>query len=154
MLAKRAKKLRQTGHPNAYARCEFNKPGILQAIKISFLRPTRMLMTEFVVISFTVWVSFAWGILFLFQSGVPVVFEKLYGYDTLQVTLVQLAISVGALLATCFNPLQDMLYLKSAKRNLERPGKPIPEARLYFAVPGSILFAVRPGLVVVFASSC
>jgi hypothetical protein len=33
-----------------------------------------------------------------------------------------------------------MLYLKSAKRNQERPGKPIPEARLYFSVPGSLIF--------------
>jgi MFS family permease len=33
------------------------------------------------------------------------------------------------------------LYFKSKKRNQERPGKPIPEARLYFAVPGSLIFS-------------
>ncbi|KAK3721768.1 hypothetical protein LTR37_002933 [Vermiconidia calcicola] len=140
ILAKRAKKLRKQGRRTAYARSELNKPGILEALKISFMRPTKMLCTEFVVSSFTLWVSFAWGILFLFQTSVPIVFQSLYGYDTFQTSLIQLALSLGAILATIVNPIQDMLYLKSAKRNMERPGKPIPEARLYFAVPGSLIF--------------
>lgn len=140
VLAKRAKKLRKQGHTNAYAKSELNKPSILEALKISFMRPTKMLATEFVVSSFTLWVSFAWGILFLFQSSVPIVFSELYGYDTFQTGLIQLALSFGAIIATVINPIQDRLSLNSAKRNMERPGKPIPEARLYFAVPGSLLF--------------
>lgn len=140
VLAKRAKKLRKGGHSNAYARSELNKPSIPEALKISFMRPTKMLATEFVVTSFTLWVSFAWGILFLFQSSIPIVFEELYGFDVFTPTLIQLALSVGAILAFTINPLQDKLYLASSKRNMERPGKPIPEARLYFAVPGSLLF--------------
>lgn len=142
ILAKRAKKLRKQGRRTAYARSELDKPGILDALKISFMRPTKMLATEFVVSSFTLWVSFAWGILFLFQISVPIVFSNLYGFNTFQTSLIQLALSLGAIVATIVNPIQDMLYLKSAKRNMERPGKPIPEARLYFAVPGSLLFTV------------
>lgn len=141
ILAKKAKKLRANGHPNAYAKSEMEKIGIVENLKISFLRPTKMLTTEFVVIGFTLWVSFAWGILFLFQSSVPQVFKSLYGFSTFKVDLVQLAISVGAIIGTLVNPLQDMLYFKSSIRNMERPGKPIPEARLYFAVPGSLFFA-------------
>ena len=142
VLAKRAKKLRKQGRTNAYAKSELNKPSILEALKISFMRPTKMLATEFVVSSFTLWVSFAWGILFLFQSSIPIVFSELYGYDTFQTTLIQLALSVGAIIATIINPIQDKLYLNSASRNTERPGKPIPEARLYFAVPSSLLFTI------------
>jgi len=56
--------------------------------------------------------------------------------------MIQLAISVGAVIGTLVNPVQDWLYLRSAGRNKEKPGKPIPEARLYFAVPGSLLFTV------------
>lgn len=55
--------------------------------------------------------------------------------------LVQLAISVGAVIGTAVNPLQDWLYLRSSQRNKEKPGKPIPEARLYTSIPGSLLFA-------------
>lgn len=142
ILANRAKTLRKQGRRTAYARSELIKHGILEKLKISFMRPTKMLFTEFVVSSFTIWVSFAWGILFLFQSSIPIVFRARYGFDTFQTSLVQLALSLGAIVATLVNPIQDMLYLKSAKRNMERPGKPIPEARLYFAVPGSLFFTI------------
>ena len=140
ILAKRAKKMRKEGRRTAYARCEIDRPGILQALKISFMRPVKMLFTESVVSSFTLWVSFAWGILFMLETSVPIVFSTLYGFDTFQTSLVQLALSCGAIVATLVHPIQDMLYLRSAKRNMERPGKPIPEARLYFAVVGSLVF--------------
>ncbi|KJX95167.1 MFS multidrug transporter like protein [Zymoseptoria brevis] len=141
LLMKRAQKLRKEGYKNVTSPLEQDDTGLLAAIRISFLRPTKMLTSEFVVIAFTLWVSFAWGILFLFQSSVPLVFSQVYAFSTFQVTLVQLAVSVGALLATLLNPLQDALYLSSAHRNTERPGKPIPEARLYTAVPGSLIFS-------------
>lgn len=139
ILARKAKKLRKAGR-NAYTKAELNKTSVVEMLKVSFKRPTKMLVTEFVVISFTLWVSFAWGILFLFQSSVTQVFTTLYGFGTFQTTLIQLALSVGAVIGTIINPAQDILYLRSAGRNKERPGKPVPEARLYFAVPGSLIF--------------
>ncbi|KAK5128047.1 hypothetical protein LTR85_005164 [Meristemomyces frigidus] len=142
ILARRAKKLRKQGRTNAYAKMELNKGSVIEELKISFKRPTKMLLTEFVVISFTLWVSFAWGILFLFQSSIPLVFSSLYGFSMFPTMLVQLALSIGAVIATIINPIQDRLYLRSAKRNKETPGRPIPEARLYFAVPGSLIFTV------------
>ena len=142
ILASRAKKLRKQGQHRAYARSELNKPSIAQALKISFMRPTKMLISEPVVIAFTIWVSFAWGLLFLFQSCVPLVMSSIYHFNTLQLTLIQLAVSAGAVIAWIVNPIQDNLYFKSAERNQERPGKPIPEARLYTSVPGSIIFGV------------
>ncbi|KUI52726.1 putative transporter mfs2 [Cytospora mali] len=141
ILARRAKKLRkETGKP-IYAESEFNRQSTVTLLKMSFYRPARMLTTEPVVIFFTLWVSFAWGILFLFFSSVVQTFQSAYDFNTLQTGLVQLAISAGAIIATFINPMQDRLYVKSASRNKERPGKPIPEARLYSSVPGSILFA-------------
>lgn len=139
ILARKAKQLRKQGR-NAYAKSELNKANVIEMLKISFKRPTKMLVTEFVVISFTLWVSFAWGILFLFQSSVTQVFTSLYGFGTFQTNLVQLALSAGAVVGTIINPVQDILYLRSSRNNKERPGKPVPEARLYFAVPGSLIF--------------
>lgn len=142
ILARRAKKLRkEMPDTPVYAESELNRPSVLSLIKHSFYRPAKMLTTEPVVIFFTLWVSFAWGILFLFFSSVVQTFQSAYNFNTLQTGLVQLAISAGALIATFINPLQDSLYQSSARRNRERPGKPIPEARLYSAVPGSVLFA-------------
>lgn len=113
---------------------------ILTKLKISFRRPLRMLFTEFAVGSFTLWVSFAWGILFLFTSSVTQTFEANYGFSGFKTNLVLLAISVGAFIATAINPIQDMLYFRSASRSVD--GQPIPEARIYSAIPGSLIFTV------------
>lgn len=140
ILAKRAKKLRkETGRP-IYAEAELDKESLVNRLKVSFKRPTKMLLTEPVVASFTLWISFAWGILFLFFSSVPQTFSANYGFDTFQSGMIQLAITVGAVIGTAINPLADVLYFQSAKRNTEAANKPIAEARLYTAFPGSLLF--------------
>ncbi|KAF3391668.1 hypothetical protein F1880_007941 [Penicillium rolfsii] len=141
ILKKRAKRLRrETGRP-IYAESELNTKNVWKLLQVSFERPTRMLLTEPVVTFFTLWVSFAWGILFLFFSSVGQTFSHNYGWDTFQTGLIQLAISVGAVIGTVVNPLQDWIYLRSARNNREKPGRPIPEARLYTSIPGSLLFA-------------
>jgi len=140
ILAGRAKKLRKkTGKP-IYAKSEHDRESVIHTLKISVARPTKMLLIEPVVIFFTLWVSFAWGIMFLFFASVGQTFSPNYGFNTSQTGRVQLAIAVGALVSTLLNPFPDLFYLKSAKRNSERPENPIPEARLYTAVPGSLLF--------------
>lgn len=101
-----------------------------------------MLLTESVVSSFTLWISFAWGILFLFFSSVVTTYQSEYGFTIFQTGLVELAITVGAVIGTAVNPVADWLYLRSKGRNKETPGVPIPEARLYTAVPGSLLFTI------------
>ena len=63
-----------------------------------------------------------------------------YGFSTMQTSLIQLALSVGAIIGTIINPFQDRLYLNSGRKNKKQPGKPVPEARLYFSIPGSLLF--------------
>jgi hypothetical protein len=141
ILAKRAKKLRKETGKEIYAESELEKTSVLKMLKISFMRPTKMLLTEPVVIFFTLWISFAWGILFLFFSAVVQTFSATYGFNTMQTGLVQLALTVGAAIGTIINPVQDWLYLRTASRNKERPGKPIPEARLYTSIPGSLLFS-------------
>jgi len=80
------------------------------------------------------------SILFLFFSSVAQTFESNYGFNTFQTGLIQLSISVGAVIGFALNPGQDWLYARSARRNAANPGKPIPEARLYTSIPGSLLF--------------
>jgi MFS family permease len=101
-----------------------------------------MLFTEPVVAFFTLWISFAWGILFLFFSAVVTTYQASYKFTLFQTGLVMLAITVGAAVGTAINPAADWLYLKSARKNTEKRGKPIPEARLYTAIPGSLLFTL------------
>lgn len=141
ILARRAKKLRKASGKEIYAESELTRQSTWTLLRLSFERPARMLTAEPVVIFFTLWVSFAWGVLYLFFSSVVQTFQSAYGFGTLQTGLIQLAISVGAVIATAINPAQDWAYLRSARRNKDRPGKPIPEARLYASIPGTLLFA-------------
>jgi MFS family permease len=140
ILKKRAQKIRKETGREVYAESELEKPSIASLLKVSFMRPTRMLFTEPVVTFFTLWISFAWGILFLFFSSVVQTFNASYGFGTFQTGLIQLAITVGALIGTLINPLQDWMYLRTASKNQECPGRPIPEGRLYTSIPGSLLF--------------
>lgn len=140
ILKKRAQRLRKETGREIYAESELDKPSVAELLKVSFMRPTKMLISEPVVIFFTLWISFAWGILFLFFSSVVQTFGDSYGFDIFQTGLIQLSITVGAVIGTLVNPVQDWLYLRTASKNTERPGKPIPEARLYTSIPGSLLF--------------
>lgn len=140
ILARRAKKIRRDTGRAVYALSELGQEGVWARVKTSVSRPIWMLITEPVVGFFTLWISFAWGILFLFFSSVVQTFSTNYGMGTVATGTVQLAITVGAVIGTIVNPLADLLFQKSAARNKERPGHPIPEARLYTTVPGSLLF--------------
>ncbi|KAF7886133.1 hypothetical protein EAF00_010236 [Botryotinia globosa] len=140
-LAREAKKWRKNNPDKEprYAEAEIDVPSVATRLMVSFKRPVKMLCTKWVVFSQTLWVSFAWGLLFLFQSSVTQTFSTNYNYNTFQTSLIQLSLSVGAIIATFVNPIQDHLYLQSAKR--AKTGTPITEARLYSSIPGSLLFA-------------
>lgn len=143
ILSKRAKKIRlQTGRP-VYSKFELELPGLLQRLKVSTTRPTWMLLTEPVVLFFTLWLSFAWGILFVFFDSVYLTFHKNYKWDVFTVGLAELSILVGIFIGLALDPIQAVIYRRSAKKNRdgESYGKPIPEARLYTAIPGSLIFA-------------
>lgn len=58
ILAKKAKRIRKETGRNAYAKAELESEKVSTMVLISFKRPTKMLLTEFVVFSFTLWVSF------------------------------------------------------------------------------------------------
>lgn len=141
ILKKRAKAARKANPGRQiYAQVELDAPTLWKLLEVSCARPTRMLLTEPVVASFTLWISFAWGILFLFFSSVVQTYTANYHWSNMLTGTVQLAISVGAIIGTIINPFQDWLYFKSADRNPRKHGRPIAEARLYTSIPGSLLF--------------
>ncbi|KAI5303476.1 hypothetical protein KEM56_007504 [Ascosphaera pollenicola] len=141
ILKKRAKKIRKETGRKVYTRAELENTSVKEIFTLSIKRPTKMLLTEPVVMFFTLWISFAWGILFLFFSSVVLTYSANYGMNTVKTGLIQLAISIGSTIMFLINPLADRLYFRSAKYNKTNPGEPLPEARLYTAIPGSILFA-------------
>lgn len=101
----------QTSSPAPiYTNSELKMPGAWERFKVSTTRPTRMLVTDPVLTFFTLWVSFAWAILFLFFDSVYLTFNANCKWGVLNVGLAELSILVGAFIGIACNPIQDSMY--------------------------------------------
>lgn len=78
-------------------------------ISISVCRPFHLLVTEPVVFSFSLWVSFAWAVLYLTFASIPYVFETVYSWNVEQAGYIFGAMIVGAILSTAIGVFQDDL---------------------------------------------
>jgi hypothetical protein len=79
--------------------------GKMTAISIS--RPFHLLFTEPVVFFFSLWVSFAWGILYLTFGSIPLVYQLVYGWSLEQAGYVFVSLVIGAILATAMGIWQE-----------------------------------------------
>ncbi|TFY54075.1 hypothetical protein EVJ58_g9074, partial [Rhodofomes roseus] len=136
LLVRLAKKMRkETGNPRYRARVEDERASLSTLIYVSCTRPVYLLLTEPVIMSFTLWVGFAWGILYVMIESIGPVFETLHGFNAGQVGSAYITITIGALAGLATNVIQERLYAK----NVATRG---PEARLYAPMFAAILFPV------------
>ncbi|KAI1736103.1 major facilitator superfamily domain-containing protein [Xylaria scruposa] len=82
---------------------------IITMISSSLTRPFHFLFTEPIVFFFSLWVSFAWAILYLTFGSIPLVFRRQYGFTIEQSGYVFASMIVGGIIATVFGVLQDHL---------------------------------------------
>lgn len=79
-------------------------------ISISVYRPFHLLFTEPVVFFFSLWVSFAWAVLYLTFASIPYVFETVYGWNIQSAGYIFGAMITGAILSTVIGVWQDELF--------------------------------------------
>jgi hypothetical protein len=96
-----------------------------------------LLFTEHIVFWFSLWVSFGWGILYLFLLTVSDMLKVNHGFNTMQVGLAFLGMILGGMIGFAISPISDYFYSRASMRN---HGKPRPEARLYFSCVGGLMF--------------
>jgi multidrug resistance protein len=128
------------------------RESLSKMIGISVYRPFHLLTTEPVVFFFSLWVSFAWAVLYLTFGSIPLVFGRSQSFSLEQSGAVFAAMCIGASLSTVLSIYQDHLlaiYLKHSSQNPEKQSKFIksldltsPEARLYFACVESALLPI------------
>ncbi|KAH8929613.1 MFS general substrate transporter [Atractiella rhizophila] len=136
ILSTIARKLRVTTGDNRYkVKADEERSSLAILIRVSLSRPLYLLATEPVVFAFSLWIAFAWGVLFLLFEAIPLVLKKVYNFDNGQTGLAFLALTIGGILGGLTNPLQEWMY----KRNVQRKG---PEARLYSSIIGGFLFPI------------
>jgi hypothetical protein len=128
------------------------RESISKMIGISVYRPFHLLVTEPVVFFFSLWVAFAWAVLYLTFGSIPLVFGISHNFSTQESGAVFAAMCVGAALSTILSVYQDRLlamYLSSPSKDVANPGiikrrldLSSPEGRLYFACVESALLPI------------
>ncbi|KAH8800492.1 major facilitator superfamily domain-containing protein [Xylogone sp. PMI_703] len=114
-------------------------------------RPIMMLLTEPIVAFFSLYVAVDFGVLYIFLASFPLVYSRVYHFNSGEIGLTFLPILVGCILAACTSLLCDkFLYQKqllalraaneSSNSESDEPVKKHvePEHRLYPAMIGSI----------------
>lgn len=76
-------------------------------ITVSVSRPFMFLFTEPIVFFFSLWVSFAWAILYLTFGSIPLVFQRQYEFTVEQSGYVFTAMIVGSIVATTLGIYQE-----------------------------------------------
>ncbi|KIX06963.1 uncharacterized protein Z518_04939 [Rhinocladiella mackenziei CBS 650.93] len=114
-----------------------NRSSLGHMLYLSLTIPFKLLATEPVVFFFSLWVSFAWALLYMTFSVIPLVFSTRHHFNTEQSGAVFSAISIGTILATFISIYQA----KIAKRHWPKLDTS-PEGRLYFACLESALLPI------------
>ncbi|KAG7093398.1 hypothetical protein E1B28_007080 [Marasmius oreades] len=130
-LAKRIRK--ETGNLRFRARVEDERANLRTLIYISCTRPVHLMFTEPVVASFSLWIGFAWGILYCMLESIAALFRDLHGFNIGQIGTVFVAMIIGSSVGFATNFVQERMYQKGYPHRG-------PEARLYFACVAAILF--------------
>ncbi|KAF3763882.1 putative MFS multidrug transporter [Cryphonectria parasitica EP155] len=109
-----------------------DRASVPQLVKTSLLRPIQLLVTESVVFWFSIWMSFAWSILYMTFEIIPLVFERVYGFSAQAAGLCFTPVIVASLLGTVAAVWQDGLLL-GGPDVAALTTTPPPEIRLVFA---------------------
>jgi multidrug resistance protein len=105
----------------------------------SFAFPLRLLSTEPIVFCLSLWVSFAWAIMYMQFSSIGLVFRNVYGFDNAQVGAVYTATIVGSIMGIGVSLLQESIIQRMLPHK-----KPLstPEQRLLSPCIQSILLPI------------
>ncbi|GAA5941346.1 hypothetical protein JCM3775_001548 [Rhodotorula graminis] len=136
LLSRKAARLRkETGEERYVSRDDFERGSIRQMMRTSLGRPVKMLLHEPVLIAMTAFISFAWGVLYLFLVSIPYVFTKVYGFSTGEAGLIYITQFLGGIIGIVVDRYCQRLY----HANVAKRG---PEARLYTAFVGGVCVPV------------
>ncbi|KAF9024515.1 MFS general substrate transporter [Hymenopellis radicata] len=140
ILAKRAKKLRkETGDSRYKAASELETPSLSALLSASTTRAFILLVREPVVFFFSLWLAFAWAIIFLFFAVIPLTFQNNHGWSQGIAGLPYISSIIGTFFAFAASFHQNAVYARVRDQN---GGIPSPEARLWWSRVGAILLPV------------
>ncbi|KAF4576949.1 hypothetical protein EYR36_004933 [Pleurotus pulmonarius] len=133
IASKKRKEAKRNGDPDYdRIRAKVDRPRLGQLIWVSCTRPIYLLFTEPIVMAFSLWIGFAWGIIYGVIESMGTVFRTLHNFNQGQIGTTFVSMVIGTFFGFITIRYQERLYKKHyPKRDME--------ARLYTACFAAIL---------------
>ncbi|OBT76135.1 hypothetical protein VF21_04855 [Pseudogymnoascus sp. 05NY08] len=139
LIEKASELRRRTKNWGIHAKQEEIELDFKELVTKNFSRPMRLLFTEPIIFLLSLYMAFIYGLLYLFLTAYPVVFQGIHGMSPGIGGLPYFGMVAGQLFAGAY-----IVYIQPAyNRKLEaNNGVPIPEWRLPTVVIGGVAFAI------------
>lgn len=138
LVAKAGQVRRQTKNWGIHAKQEEVEVDVYELLTNNFSRPLRLLFTEPIVLLITIYMSFIYGLMYLFLSAYPLVFQGVHGMNLGVGGLPFLGLIVGQLAAGGYILLCQGSYNRKLVANNDVP---VPEWRLPPVMVGGFAFS-------------
>ncbi|KAF2447743.1 major facilitator superfamily [Karstenula rhodostoma CBS 690.94] len=140
ILVKKASELRRrTKNWGIHAKQDEIEIDFKELIQKNFSRPLRMLVTEPIVLLLSIYMAFIYGLLYLFLTAYPLVFQGVHHMNLGVGGLAFLGMIIGQLLAGTLIFIRQPAYQRKLAAN---NNVPIPEWRLPEIIAGGVCFAI------------
>lgn len=141
ILSRRAKKLRkETGDQRYRSASELETPSLKALLHASTTKAAVMLVREPVVLAFSMWLAYAWALIFASFSLIPIIYgDGGFGWNQGVQGLAYIGPIIGCFIAFGTSFYWKHLYDRAQANN---GGVAVPEARLYGGACGGILCTI------------
>ena len=139
LVSKAAELRRRTRNWGIHAKQEEVEVDLGELVTKNFSRPIRLLVSEPIILLITIYMSFIYGLLYLFLTAYPLVFQGVHHMSPGVGGLPFFGMLVGILLIASYIIWDSKNYNKKLTAN---NGIPIPEWRLPPVVVGGALFSI------------
>jgi DHA1 family multidrug resistance protein-like MFS transporter len=139
LVSKAAELRRRTKNWGIHAKQEEVEVDLKELMTKNFTRPIRLLVTEPIILLLTIYMSFIYGLLYLFLTAYPLVFSGVHHMKPGVSGLPFFGMVVGILIVACYIIFTARAYNKKLAAN---GGIPVPEWRLPPVMIGGTLFAL------------
>jgi MFS transporter, DHA1 family, multidrug resistance protein len=139
LIAKAEDLRRRTKNWGIHAKQEEIEVDLRELAEKNFSRPLRMLVSEPIVLLISLYMSFIYGLLYLFLTAYPLVFQRVHHMNAGVGGLPFFGMICGQLLAGIFIAVRQPGYNRKLKANGDFP---IPEWRLPEVIIGGVSFSL------------
>lgn len=138
LVAKAAELRRRTKNWGIHAKQEEIEVDFRELITKNFSRPLRLLVTEPIVLLLSIYMSFIYGLLYLFLTAYPIAFQQIRGFNGGVGGLPFFGMIIGNLIAGAYILGTQPAY---NRKLLANNNVPVPEWRLPPVIVGGVAFS-------------